>query len=69
MALRISLTEKARNPTARAKKRAYAEAMNSPVAKPWIVAQNKALERGVRSLSQPELLALIAHYAKVAAEA
>ena len=59
MALRISLTEKPRNPTARAKKRDYAEAMNSPAAKPWIAAQNKALERGVKSLSQPELLALI----------
>ena len=33
--------------------------MNNPAAKPWIAAQNKALERGVKSLNQPELLALI----------
>ena len=33
--------------------------MNSPIAKPWIAAQNKALERGVKALSQDELLALI----------
>ena len=59
MALRISLTEKPRNPTARPKIRAYAGAMNSSPAKPWISAQNKALERGVKSLSQPELPALI----------